>query len=126
MGRRVNVRRAALSRRLGNGPLTVIRRSGDWDEGRFIPTEETISIRANVQPASVHELEQLPEGDRIKGLLLIVTTERLYITSDKQDEERVSDEIVWHGNRYKIMKVDDWSCHGFYKAYAMFKEVAED
>jgi hypothetical protein len=94
--------------------------SAAYDEhGRFIelaPVSET--IKANVQPATQKDLVQVSEGTKVKGGIKIFSTTRLYTAS--VDERRQPDVIVWRGDEYKIVTVDEWVGVGnYYMALAV-------
>lgn len=93
----------------------VIRhRKGAWQDGEFIPTVEEKSVWGIVEPTSGEDLKQLPEADRVGGLMTFYSKEPLYLG----EEDQVSDEIISRGKVYQLLQVQDWSRHGFYKAIA--------
>lgn len=119
---------ALLDPELGAQPFTINRTFGEWKAGRFI--EETTAIKAvgNIQPATTEDLEQLPEGDRRKGVIVIRTPTPIYETGNQESEasqtpqkEHTTDEIVWRGNAYKVLSATLWGDFGWYEAYATRK-----
>ena len=108
-----------LNQVLGAASFTIVRQPGRWEGGRFVQEPaQRIEARGNVQPMSDKELDQLPEGDRVKSVMTFVTPEEIFVTR----KEGVSDELEWNGRRYKVLAVKDWRMHGFYKAFAHLKE----
>jgi hypothetical protein len=107
---------------------TVIRTRGKWQRGRFTITEQkNIIYRGAVQPARVKELEQMPEGDRRRGVMKFFCRPPmvLHITNDSQpdgDDELISDEIMFNGARYRITQVADWSNNGYIRAFGVLTE----
>lgn len=99
----------------------VVRSQGRWIDGVFVLSEtETLRFYGVVQPTTPKELEQIPEGERPNGAISFHARKRFFLTAQGEDGEGdyLSDEILWHGDRYKILQVKDWSAHGYWKAIA--------
>lgn len=90
--------------------ITVYRRAqgsyvnGDWVEGTTTP----IARNVNIQPYKPYELMLLPEAERSRAWF------KLYSDEDfRTQKEGVggydADEFDWQGNRYKVMKVENYS-----------------
>lgn len=103
-------------------PFVIRRRVGKWEAGRFIAVPEDTAVTGIVEPTNGDDLEQLPEGDRVSGMMTFYTKQPVYLSWDK----RQSDEIIWRDRVYKAVQILDWSRHGFYKVIASFVEVAPD
>jgi hypothetical protein len=69
-------------------------------------------MRGIVTMASAKDLQQVPEGDRLTGAIKILTTERIYITSDGE----ITDMVFWRGARYRIVTVTPDIDYGFYRS----------
>lgn len=119
-----------LDPELGAQSFTINRTMGSWKKGRFIEEVTVIKAIGNIQPATAEELEQLPEGDRRKGVIVIRTPTPIYETQDAMttDEpsqtpakEHATDEIVWRGNAYKVLSAMMWADFGWYEAFATRK-----
>jgi len=98
-------------------PFTVWRKTGDWVAGRFVETETSISMSGVVTAAGTKDILQVPEGDRTSQLMVFHSTRPLYVTHDDAQGKGTSDEIEWHGERYRLLQIKDWSDFGYYKAY---------
>lgn len=89
--------------------ITIIRRvagsyvNGDWVDG----TTSNVSISANVQPVKPHELLMFPESERSKSWLRIFS-DSLVRTQKEGAGGHDADEFTWKGERFKVMKVNDW------------------
>ena len=84
-------------------PFTVHRKSGDWDDnGKFVESEKDIKMYGTVTVPSAQEIIQIPEGDRVTGVMSFHATQEIYTTRDNG----TSDEITWRGNRYRIYQVN--------------------
>ena len=113
MNTRVNLARVVHSPRMSQ-KITILRRGGSWQYGTWVqdenPTE--LSMRGIVTMASTKDLQQVPEGDRLTGAIKILTTERIYITSDGE----ITDMVFWRGARYRIVTVTPDIDYGFYRS----------
>jgi hypothetical protein len=100
--------------------FTVHRRTGKWVEGAFeLDPTRAITMVGVVQPAGAQDMEQLPEGDRVKGMMKFYSRQELYRSRVDGDGESagVSDEVEWRGKRFKIISVIPWPDQGFYVAF---------
>lgn len=91
-------------------PLTIYRQAsgsfvdGDWVEGAV--TEVTLQV--NIQPLKPYEIFMLPEADRTKVWVKFYSAD--YARTLKEGTSGWdADEFIWKSDRYKIMKVDDWT-----------------
>lgn len=94
--------------------FAIRHRKGAWQDGEFIVSGEEKKVLGIVEPTSGEDLQQLPEADRIGGLMTFYSKEPLSLG----DTGQVSDEIISRGKVYQLLQVQDWSRHGFYKAIA--------
>lgn len=111
----INVSRVINDPRVSQS-FTTFRKSGKWIKGRFEQGESEIIMNGVVLPATPEEIQQIPEGDRKGGEISVHTLEKLYTTHEDQNFKGTSDEILWHGERYKLTSVGDRSDYGYYKA----------
>jgi hypothetical protein len=96
--------------------FTVYRSSGEFVNGRWVETHTEVSMVGVIIPASAKELNMLPEADRVVGTISIYTKTPLYITSN--DRQGTSDKILWKGDLWKLISVNNYSDFGFYKGIA--------
>lgn len=91
-------------------PLTIYRRSsgsfvdGDWVEG----STTEVPVNVNIQPLKGYEILQLPESERTRVWWKLYSADLLR-TEKEGSGGYDADEFIWKGDRYKIMKVDDWA-----------------
>lgn len=89
-------------------PLTIFRRAagsyvnGDWMEGS---TTEVV-VQANIQPLKGYEILQLPESERTRVWWKVYSAD---VLRTAKEGSHAADEFIWKGDRYKIMKIDDWT-----------------
>lgn len=108
--------------------IKVYRKTGDWAaNGEFVTTETLITMIGVISIANAKQIEFVPEGDRIGGEIAIHTTQILYNSRSADETETpikeagLSDEIEWHGDRYKIYQVNEYSDYGYYFAIGQRK-----
>ena len=102
---------------LGAQTVTVIRRTGSWQGGRFVVGEndtQTLNVIGILQPASTEQLEFFPEGERREGQVVFYTQTTLYLT----EGDMISDRLMWRNEEYKILNINRWQDYGFNIAYA--------
>lgn len=99
-------------------PYTVYRKSGDWSGGRFVETEIALQFYGVVIAANIKDVNMLPEGDRIAGLMVFYTTadNPIFVTRDLDSSKGTSDQIEWREERYKIMQTYPYNDYGYIKA----------
>jgi hypothetical protein len=97
----------------------VYRQSGHWLAGEFIETETELSLSGVVTVAKTKDLDQLPEGDRVKGVMCFYATKKLNVTRNNEGDKGTSDQIEWRGERYRVIQVSPHIDYGYYKAYAV-------
>lgn len=76
-------------------------------KGRPVPGPETeFTIQANVQPFNFKDLQLLPESDRTKEWIkLYMATPDLIRTAREGSDGYQADEVVYAGERYKVMRI---------------------
>lgn len=91
-------------------PVTVYRREagrhvdGEWVEGDVVE----IPVQVNIQPLKGYEILQFPESERTRVWWKVYSADVLR-TEKEGPGGWDADELVWKNDRYKVMKVDDWS-----------------
>ena len=61
-------------------PFTILRSVGQWVPGGFLSTTTSIEASGPVQRASDKELNMVPEGDIVEGMMAFWATVTLYVT----------------------------------------------
>ena len=101
----------------------VIRSKGKWDFGEFkMHKEKILNFYGPVQLASTEDLEQLPEGDRVKGTMKFFckAPNEVHISHEVEEEyEGVSDVILYKNIKYRIVQVSSWGNNGFFRAFGV-------
>ena len=82
---------------------------GDYNaRGHYVPRPEaTFNLQANVQPLQGKELLILPEGERTKDSLKVLTDVQLYEVNEETGSK--PDLIFWKGKAYKVHSVKNYT-----------------
>jgi hypothetical protein len=91
---------------------------GVWKAGRWTDAQTQVAAWGSIQPPNPEELEQVPEGDRVLGLIAIHTTQVIYETNVELTNG-ISDIVTWHNCKYRVVKVYPWQDYGYWKALAV-------
>lgn len=75
---------------------------GDWVEGSTI----TFTAMINIQPMKPYEIMLLPESERTRSWWKVFSAD---VLRTEKEGSWSADEFTWKNDRYKIMKVDDWT-----------------
>jgi hypothetical protein len=119
---RINVAKV-LSNPLFQQTFIVHRKSVAWVAGRAIITEVPLTFKGVVQNASSKQLFQVPEADRISGIMVFLSKKEMYTTTVFSDTEQyISDELEFRGRKYRVNLVNDWSNFGYFRAMAEYME----
>ena len=92
--------------------LTVERTTGSaFVDGLYVKgaTSTFKTIGSPQQPTS-QDLQTLPEGDRDKDIFKFITKKPVRTVSDR--DELAADVIIFKGQRFKIIMVQDWDTFG--------------
>lgn len=93
-------------------PYTLVRKTSVFVGGRTKTEEKLIPRKGIISAAKSKDLLQVPEGDRVKGIVVVYDTEPLQVTS----EAGTADEAIWHSERYRLFQVWPYKDYGYYKA----------
>lgn len=93
--------------------VCITRTRGAFGAGGWVTQAvETIMLFGVLTIASDNALEQVPEGDRVKGSLQFITVGPIYETRPGA----ISDKATWHGEKYRVQSVGPWVDNNFYSA----------
>lgn len=94
--------------------VTIYRSQGQFGPGGWVNQTTQIPAYGSLQPATAKSLQMIPEGDRVEGAIQFFTTQPIYSTSE--DQSRISDQIMWQENMYRVSGIFKWNEFGYYGA----------
>jgi hypothetical protein len=101
--------------------LTVRRTSGSWVKGVWVSdTPSEFTSKGSWQKVTARELAQIGMGEIKQEVRKLLTPTEIQVS---QNNDQQSDRIIWKSGRYKVLRVDDNSDYGYYRAYASFEGV---
>lgn len=105
---------------LGGGKAFEVKRTIlERKAGKLVPYRVlTFSASGNIQPAGTHDLEKLPQEDRIKEIMVFRSTFVFQMGEETEEGSVQTDEITFKGNLYRVLKIENWGEYGMYYAYA--------
>ena len=97
----------------------IVRSSGGyWSMGKWVDSKTTLNVWGSIQPPKTKDLEQVPEADRVTGMIMIHITQPIYETN-VETSEGISDIVIWHGEKYRLIQVTEWYDYGYWKAFGV-------
>jgi hypothetical protein len=102
--------------------FTIQRSNGSYLNGTWTSRMVNLSGFGVVRVASQKDIMMTPEGDVIKGDRVFHSVNPLYTTS--AEHARSSDILIWEGQPYRVMRVDNASNFGYYKAICVRMKAA--
>jgi len=97
---------------------TVYRNTVTSSGGRDTVVETTLDFYGVVIAANTQDIQAIPEADRVSGMMIFYSTadNPLYLTRNTSGSAGTSDQILWNGERYKLISVNLFSDWGYYKS----------
>ena len=93
----------------------IIRQTGQLAAGGWqVTNTQNIQAFGVIGIADDEALNQVPEGDRARGSLIVITDQPIYPT--KASKSLIADQIEWDGNLYRVVSRQPWSHFGFWQA----------
>lgn len=115
----VNLERVVLSPRFAQ-TVTVRRTTGEYnDYGEWesnAPSE--FSATGSFQRVTEKELALLGFGEVKQEVRKLLTPTEIKVS---EDDDKLSDRLIWSGKRYKVLKVTDDVDYGFYRAIGSYE-----
>lgn len=84
--------------------------AGGWQEDQ----KQEVPTFGIVTAARANEVNMLPEGDRIKGVMKVYSTARIYGTH-ADPNPGTSDIIVWRDEKYRVTNVLPYPNRGYWQ-----------
>lgn len=102
-------------------PFTIVRSTGAFVAGVWQDISTNVNSYGAMQPAGDREINMVPEGDRVTGMVALWSSQPLYTTGTNGGSDptaHISDVVVWHGQNYRVLAVRPWYDNGYWKAVA--------
>ena len=94
-----------------NEPLVIMRSSGgQFGLGGFTDTPVPIKTYGIATPAKPEELQQVPEGSRVSGMMTFRSVTPFFLSNESTATN--ADIVVWRGLNYRIIYVFPWDHFG--------------
>lgn len=101
-------------------PFKVFRVTGSWVRGNYESEETEVKHYGVILPANAEDMDQIPEGERVSGMMCFYSRKEIFVTRSGEDgRNKVSDYIEWRKKRYKIIQVTPYQDYGFVKAFGV-------
>lgn len=89
---------------------------GSYVNGLYVPgTTSNFGTLASPQQPTPKQLEMVPEGERDTDIMLFICKRKVRTGDDSNDLQ--PDIILWNNERWKVVKVADWSTFGHTMAF---------
>ena len=83
---------------------------GGWIEE--VQSPPSFDVSGAVWPSTAKEIQQVPEGDRVMGMVSFASVTPLY-TTHASGVAGTSDQIEWRGEKYKLIQQMPYNDYGF-------------
>jgi hypothetical protein len=93
----------------------IIRQTGQFAAGGWrVTSTQNIQAFGVIGIADDEALNQVPEGDRVRGSIVVYTDQPIYPT--KASKNLISDQVQWDGAMHKVVSRAPWSHFGYWGA----------
>jgi hypothetical protein len=98
----------------------VYRKGGYWLNFKFVEGDQPLPFFGVITAANYREINTLPEGDRVSGIMVFYTTadNPFLLARSKTGDLGTSDQPYWRGDRYKVIKLFLFDDYGYQKVMA--------
>ncbi len=112
---------------LGGTTFYVFRPSYTRETGEVLPScTAGFIVSGNIQPAASEDLLLFPEEERSEDMIVIFSTFHFSLGESEGATFTSADIINWHGTKYRVIRVKNWSNQGgYYKAWAVRQRDSE-
>lgn len=117
----VNVSRVVNNPRFAKSFTIVRSQGGKFDDaGVWQDSVVSVDMYGIIQPATPKELEQVPDGDRVKEVKSFHSEQEMKVTHTtglNDTNAGLSDLVTLeNGTQYRLVKLYPWEDFGYYKA----------
>ncbi len=109
---------------LSGASFSVIRETRRKSYGESVLESSVLmeGLTGNIQPASSEDIELLPQEERSRDIIQVLSAFSFSQGIPDQGDGiySIPDTIIYLGKKYKVIRVKDWSlAGGFHKAWAV-------
>lgn len=91
--------------------------NGQFSWGGYQDLKQTLQTYGVIEPATSKDLEQIPEADRVIGMMAFYATIQLYTTQLlNPGVSGISDQITWDSQQWRLQHVKEYQDYGYWKA----------
>ena len=95
--------------------FTIERSVGSFLFGVWKSATTNIPGFGTITNPTTRELEMMPEGDKIGGVIIVHSSSPIYGTRATGGVGGSSDIIIWNGNKYRVLSVEQYLDYKFYR-----------
>jgi len=112
----INLSRIINSPRLAQ-TFTVFHNTGSWVQGSWVadPNPTPIVYWGPVIAADSKDILQVPEGDRVSGMMTFYSDVTQPLLTSNADPN-TADKLTWNGDNYRVWQDYSYLSYGYYKA----------
>ena len=105
---------------LGFTAFSVRRTSYRRENGKSVPTEETLPASGCIHPGTPETVRLLPEEEQHEDFIAVYTGFALSTgESDGAEPCSTPDRLLWNGETWRVVQVKDWSMCGYCQGLAV-------
>ena len=114
---------------LGGCHFSIYRKIYRTEMGEVVPSESRLfRASGSIQPATAEDMVLFPEEQRLSDMIVLLSP--FHFRLGEKDPSGLSftssDEIRWRNDKYRVVRVKDWSHQGgYYKAWAIKQKRPE-
>jgi len=98
--------------------FTILRSTGTWLNGVWQSVTATVQGYGVIAEPSGRDLDMVPEGDVVKGMMIFWSSQIIYGTHATAGVGGSSDILVWRGENYRVLSVKQYVDYGYWRAMA--------
>ena len=105
---------------LGFTSFSVLRTTYRRQNGTSVPAVQTLSASGCIHPGPPEMLQLLPAEERQEEFIAVYTDFALSLGANGGGVMYTApDRILWNGGTWRVVKVQDWSAFGYFRAIAV-------
>ncbi len=116
----MDVSAALTDPELGFTAVTVQRTTYRRQNGSSVPSDQMLPASGCIHPGTPEMVQLLPEEERHEEFIAVYTDFALSLGENGGGATySTPDRILWNGETWRVVKVQDWSAFGYCRAVAV-------